>query len=284
MRRISATAVALALVLGACSSGDDDDHEDTERRVDIARTLLSYDRLVGTLEDERNVSSVALTGLTAATGYLPDLSDMRSDTDSRLDRLTRVDTADVLPAAAATAATLEALRDDVDAALPGASLQESDAARKLVDRYTAVIDQYLDAGDTALAKGVDDPGLRDGVTLVVLVDRLQENEAQLVQLIVRATIAGGSPSSGDLTAVGRLMGEQRIAVEKLRASKREPYRGIIESAFPEDHYDAMVGFAEGMAKGEPVNLVELIDAATAGGASYGELQEQLLEALGGSSS
>jgi hypothetical protein len=281
MAKMRWAAVALVLAVG-CSSGGGGQGDETRGDRDVVELtwrVVGPGGFVATLRAERHASTKSALGMQGIVDS-PGLEETRAATDEKLDAVARSDGGDVLPPSEEIASVLETLRQEVDAvAGPGASLTQSDRAREIDERYREVGDQYRAAGRASVTEGVDDPAVREGLDLQFLLADVSERESEIIFLILVGP-AGGAPADPEETAeLSRLAAEQRADVEVLQATDREPYRSVIESSFPEEHYESVEEYTDRVVNGESASPADLIGGISVDDPSYWGLMSALREAV-----
>jgi hypothetical protein len=236
---VAAVGVVAAGRDGDGRGGDDGEpsgvaHEgDGDPAVEGADLAIATRSLVTALEDERNLASLELMGMTdVIDAEIDDPAEARSRTDAAIAAL-RLTLGDGPEASAYQEAMdglggLAALRGDIDADVGPHDLDDIGHANDVFARYAALASALLDAeGEVALAN--DDPELRSGAEVHQLGLRQQELTGQLVRAVLLFAIEPGTTSTSDVARLDLLVrqGREDLVAAAEGTPYEEPTRTVI---------------------------------------------------------
>jgi hypothetical protein len=244
------------------------DRVDTEGGDDagppFAAVVEPSDAVLDALDDEAAATSLELMGADALVhGPALTLPETRRATDESVARLRtslddRDDVAGHYQQAVDALRGLQTLRDEVDAATGPRDFSNTPYAEQVVDRYRELAAPVDEAQRTGILR-IDDPALRDGLTLASTAGRQNRIIASLVRdLLLASTTSGGLDERAEITAVARQLDELTTNVEVIKGVDRSPYREMVERSFPEQLTADLSAVVEGALAGQPTDVPQLL--------------------------
>jgi signal transduction histidine kinase len=208
---LSLPLIGLAAAAGIGASANAAASRNVARQAELATASIGHAGLIGALQNERNLALVDMLGLTddielevADTATARELTDQAStELHHSVDDQSGALRDDYIEALQSLTA-LTGMRDQVDAATPGAGMTNRVAAHEIFLAYTSMV-ATLFASHDRFALEVDDGGLRQGDDLVHSSSHATDATAQLVErLQYHASGPGGLDQPAEITEVAEL--------------------------------------------------------------------------------
>lgn len=243
---------------------------EVRRHTDLATAADGPSGLIHSLQNERNWAVVELIGQGGlVTVEVEGYEETRNQTDDALagfqesleggqDR-----TIEAYAPAVEALTGLEPLRDEINANQGPRTLASTDFADEVFAAYAAMIDPFLE-GTTAIAVGVEHPGLRQGAALIDASNR----QVEVVANLARRTIAyallteGGIDSRDEINDLSTLLGQLRRYRDTIASSSTGHYGDLADDSLFVDFTDGLATQVDAAMASGQFDLAVFLDAVT----------------------
>ncbi len=265
--------VALVAVAGYQAVQAGAEADDVRAETELATVAIGPSSLTTELQNERNYTALDLIGLAdAATLEVSSVAEARERVDTAVEDLRSylqgrgeiVSTAfaPAFDALEADLATTRALWDDYEGEK---NLENQPLADDVFARFTVMTQAFFDATET-VATEVDDNTLRNGSEIVDQSNRRGELSASITRTIVLDTLTDGDED--DYRAETAAMFARRAAMEeRIEQLSVGPYADVASTTLDRPFDQRTDEIVQGYLDGETVDITELLEAVSAGGAA-----------------
>ena len=240
------------------------DVREVRTQTHLATATIGPAGLLSTLQNERSWAVAQLSGAeSSVTLQTKGYPETREATDGALAAFREdldqgsSDVAAVYRPALDNIGKLAALRQEIDARIASGPVPDLDFADGIFDRYADLTSPFLDA-NSRLSLAIDNPGLRQGAELIDVSSRQIETLADLSRTLIQGGLSGDFEERDEIIAVASLAEQFEQNAQAIKDTRREPYRSLVESGYPEKISTDLLAMAETAISGGQVPMADVL--------------------------